>query len=787
MISPANALTRGISRSKLSSITVYLATSRHWPRSCVRALATAGLLLILLVAAGPSVAQDDQDQNDPPARVARLAYVEGAVSFQPAGEHDWVQAVPNRPMTTGDKLWADQNSRAELQLGSAVIRLSANTGVTILNLDDQTVQLELSSGTINARVHDLDPSTDFEIDTPNLAFTVSQPGVYRLDASEDGSSTAVAIRSGEGEATGNGQTYTIRRGQLATFNGTDALNADVEQIPGTDQFDTWASERDRRYDNSRSAQYLSRDLVGYEDLDDNGDWRDDANYGHVWYPSRVEAGWAPYQEGHWDWIDPWGYTWVDDESWGYAPFHYGRWVSVRGRWGWVPGPATERPVYAPALVVFVGGGGSGNIGWFPLGPREVYVPSYPVSRGYMNRVNVSSTTVNVTTVTNVYNTTVVNRSTNITNVTYANRSVPGAVVAVPQTAFTGAQPVAHARVQVSAQQVASMPMSARVAVNPTRASVLGARAATANHVSVPPAAVVNRQVIAKKSPPPPPPSFAARQQAMASNPGQPLARTKLSSLRPAAGGATTAAQRVKVAPPGKPATPTTGHPNNPAITNRPEGAPAANQPAPANRPKPNRPITNQPTPGNRPAASRPPANQPPVERPNNRPEENRPSANQPPPNNRPDMNRPAQPPPARPPMEQPNNRPESNRPNMNRPPANQPPAERPNNPPARPSENQPAPSNRPEVNRPAQPPPARPPAEQPRRPEVNRPPANRPQPNENRPPERPNTPAPAARQPERTPPESRPAPPPKQPPEKQKPEPEPKQDKKENQQRPQDD
>ena len=112
-------------------------------------------------------------------------------------------------------------------------------------------------------------------------------------------------------------------------------------------------------------------------LDDNGDWRPESSYGNVWFP-HVSAGWAPYRDGHWAWVDPWGWTWVDDEPWGYAPFHYGRWMSVEGRWGWVPGPMEVAPVYAPALVVFVGGGGGfgGNMGWFPLGPREVYVPSY---------------------------------------------------------------------------------------------------------------------------------------------------------------------------------------------------------------------------------------------------------------------------------------------------------------------------------------------------------------------------------------------------------------------------
>jgi hypothetical protein len=398
-----------------------------------------------------ATAQDQQD--DPPSRVARLGYMQGSVSFQPAGEEDWVQAVANRPMTTGDKLWADKDSRAELQLGSAVIRLSENTGVSFLNLDDHTVQLQLSSGAINVRVRHLDQDDDFEVDTPNLAFTISQPGSYRLNASEDGTYTVVGLRDGGGQATGNGQTYTLHAGQRGTFSGTDSLNADVEDIGGPDQFDNWAYARDHRYDESRSAQYLSRDVVGYEDLDDNGDWRDDSNYGHVWFP-HIEAGWAPYHTGHWDWISPWGYTWVDDSPWGYAPFHYGRWVTVGGRWGWIAGPVNVQAVYAPALVVFIGGGPGGfggNVGWFPLGPREVYVPPYQVSRGYMTQVNVSNTTVNTTVITNVYNTTIINKSTTITNLTYANRNVQGAVMVVPQRAFAGAQPVAHAESEVTLQ------------------------------------------------------------------------------------------------------------------------------------------------------------------------------------------------------------------------------------------------------------------------------------------------------------------------------------------------
>jgi hypothetical protein len=207
--------------------------------------------------------QDQQDQqDDPPSRVARIGYLEGSVSFQPAGETDWVQAVANRPMTTGDKLWSDKDSRAELQLGSAVIRMDANTGVSFLNLDDNTVQIQLTSGAVNIRVRRLDQNDVFEIDTPNLAFSVSQPGNYRVKASEDGANTVVSVREGGGQSTGNGQTYTLHVGQTGTFSGTDSLNADVVDIRGPDQFDDWAYQRDHRFDNSRSAQYVSHDVVG---------------------------------------------------------------------------------------------------------------------------------------------------------------------------------------------------------------------------------------------------------------------------------------------------------------------------------------------------------------------------------------------------------------------------------------------------------------------------------------------------------------------------------------------
>jgi hypothetical protein len=567
---------------------------------------------------------------------------------------------------------------------------------------------------------------DFEIDTPNLAFVITQPGSYRIDVSEDGSDTDVTVRSGYGEATGNGQSYSLQTGQVGFFMGTQSLEADVESIGDEDAFDTWADGRDHRYDISPSAHYLSPDVVGFQDLDDYGDWRDDGAYGHVWFPNRVDVGWAPYHTGHWAWIDPWGYTWVDDSPWGYAPFHYGRWVSVGGRWGWIAGPPEVAPVYAPALVVFVGGGPGfgGNVGWFPLGPREVYVPTYPVSRTYMTQINVSNTTVNTTVVTNVYNTTVINKTTTITNITYANRTVPGAVTAVPQNAFASAQPVAKVAVRMTPQQIAAAPVAAHVAVAPTREAVLGSKASTAGHVTAPPAAVASRQVVAKKTPPPPPVPFAKKQQALAAHPGQPIPRRELASLRPPAA----ARPAVRVAPPAKAATPTTGHP--PANAAVKPGPPVTHpgQPAAAARPAP--PATARPAQPAPAAAAKPtpppsakqPENRPPTA-PANHPEANRPAAS--PPNNRPATNRPAEAP-AHPPAAQPN-KPAAQ---PNRPPAPQPsrpaepshaPAAQPNKP--EPNRTEPAAKPAPQAHPPAAAKPAAPPAKkEPTKPEEKKPP-----------------------------------------------------------------
>ena len=571
-------------------------------------------LMVALLAPQRALADDD----DPPSRVARLGFTSGAVSFQPAGTDDWVSAVVNRPITTGDKLWSDQDSRAELNLGSASIRTSSMTGFSFLNLTDNVTQIQLTAGTLRVRVKRLDENETFEIDTPNLAFSVLRPGVYRIDVNENGDATMIKVRGGQGEITGGGSAFDLRPGEVGTFNGTDQLTADIENYGDDegDDFDAWCADRDRHEDLSVSARYVSPDVIGYQDLDEYGGWRPVPEYGEVWFPHTTIVGWAPYRYGHWAYVAPWGYTWIDDSPWGFAPFHYGRWINYNGVWGWVPCPPPApgvvyvRPVYAPALVAWVGGphfavgigvgGGFGagvNVGWFPLGPREVYVPSYHVSRTYINNVNVSNTVVNTTVINNVYNTTIVNRNTTVINnttvihQTYVNQRVAGAVTATTPQAFTSAQPVARNVVRIDTREVATAPVNAYTpAVPPAKQSVLGSGAVARVH---PPAVLETRTVVAKVPPPPPPVAFARQRQAIEANGGRPLAISQERQIQPQ--NVQTAHPMVKIAPPSTPNARRTfqgvgnsvnqgGNPNPPNATHGPQGA---NQPGtPSNNGQP---------------------------------------------------------------------------------------------------------------------------------------------------------------------------------------------------------
>ena len=363
--------------------------SPWWQRG---SLWLVGALLLAFALALPARAQQPADA-DPPGRVARLNLAEGALSFSPAGTDEWSAAPYNRPLTDGDRLWAPERARAELDTGNALIHMDGQTSLVLTQVDDQIVQLQLTQGSLRFRLKGLYSGDRFEVDTPNLAFVASTAGEYRIDVDPTGGSTRVRVISGGALLYGeNGGSAEVDSGRQVAFSGRNLDPVSGQYASGSDSFDAWAVARNRAVDQSQAARYVAPGTVGYSQLDQFGNWQTDTSYGPVWYPSSVPAGWAPYRDGQWSYIEPWGWTWVDDAPWGFAPFHYGRWVQSGSRWGWVPGSTSQRAYYAPALVAF---GGNGNVSWqigageswFPLAPGEPWWPGYGASDRYIGRFN----------------------------------------------------------------------------------------------------------------------------------------------------------------------------------------------------------------------------------------------------------------------------------------------------------------------------------------------------------------------------------------------------------------
>ncbi len=141
---------------------------------------------------------------DPPDIVARINFSQGPVSFRPGSLDEWAPASLNYPLTVGDHIWADEGGRAELHIGSAALRVDQGTELSFLNLDEQTVQVSVTQGTINVRLRRLDPGDAFEIDAPNSVVTLLQPGSYTVSVTGD-DSMSLAVRAGQAEVSASGQ------------------------------------------------------------------------------------------------------------------------------------------------------------------------------------------------------------------------------------------------------------------------------------------------------------------------------------------------------------------------------------------------------------------------------------------------------------------------------------------------------------------------------------------------------------------------------------------------------
>ncbi len=448
-----------------------------------------------LTSVSACMAQGYTDPNtpvDPPGRVARISVLQGEVSLEPAGANSFSQAELNYPLTIGDRVYADLQALTELETAGLAVRMSNGADVTLTNLTDAVAQFGLAQGSIRVSTRDT-PAPDgssgvVEIDTPNGTIWVQAAGDIRVDAYPQNNTTVVTVTSGQVEVVGPNLDQTLGPNEAVQLSGTNQVSAQFVGAAAPDALDQFDDTRENQYQSTiaQESQYVSPDIIGGEDLASYGAWAPDPSYGAVWYPRGVAVDWVPYHNGRWVYIRPWGWTWVESEPWGFAPFHYGRWANFGGRWGWIPGPPPTvvarpiHPVYSPALVAFVGSSGFGVTAWFPLGPGEAFVPSYAASTAYVNRVNV----------TNIYNRNraqvqagLANRTTNLyvsntTNLVYANRTL--GISAVNQNDFAAGRHVERSQpVRIDStmrQQLNQAPVAVRPTATPVATGVAQAPA-----------------------------------------------------------------------------------------------------------------------------------------------------------------------------------------------------------------------------------------------------------------------------------------------------------------------
>jgi len=440
-----------------------------------------------LISPGLSAAQERYPS------VARISFVSGPVSYSRGDDPDeWDDAIENVPLTIGDRIYAPEDGRAELQLPSGnFVRLAPRSYFSALNLSDDIKQFYLGEGAASFNIRRLRSDEVIEIDTPNVSVTLDQPGRYRIAVDEDGNSR-ISVRRGRVIVAANGRQITVENSEIRIY-GTDSPRYEIVGLPATDAFDRWVAERDDRFDRAYSgaSRYASEEIIGVEDLSDYGRWENIPEYGYAWTPSVVAAGWAPFSVGRWFWQDPWGWTWISGERWGWATSHYGRWMPYRSRWYWVPVRPRTRVIYAPACVEFVRV--RDHVGWFPLHPRDRFIPWW--ERRDRRSIN--------------------------QNITYVNRPY---VTVVNQNTFISARPVTKhiVRDSVVLQEASSARMTSESLPIPSRSSLRIVSETGERRNQGPSANVLARAAVVRTAPPAPPPTFQEKLPEIQKSQGKPI-------------------------------------------------------------------------------------------------------------------------------------------------------------------------------------------------------------------------------------------------------------------------
>jgi hypothetical protein len=333
---------------------------------------------------------------------ARIERVDGQVglnrSLDQTQNAQWVEATANTPISVGDRVITRDNSRTDIAFtGRNFATLQANTSLDVLELSNQKNQLALREGSALFDVGSLPSGELFEVATPCGAVDVKQAGLYQVAIDEQGNAVANTL-NGLAEVVGQSGTGEIQRGESLTLScqsGQGAVLSRIDRGQAGGLVDSYYRYRyPKRYDGRyinydtylsdpyyydpyrsyTSYKYVSEYIPGVEDLDDYGNWQYVSNYGYCWHP-YAETAWAPYQSGYWGMDYPFGLTWISNEPWGYAPYHYGSWTYASNEWFWVPETVSTYPAYSPALVAFIPVSQS-TVAWVALGPGDPYTSFY---------------------------------------------------------------------------------------------------------------------------------------------------------------------------------------------------------------------------------------------------------------------------------------------------------------------------------------------------------------------------------------------------------------------------
>lgn len=337
--------------------------------------------LINIPAAGVTALADDDDEPEITDRVARISFIEGEARVRRSGSADWEKLSLNLPLVEGDEISTYPGSRIEIQFDkNRHLRLDANSYLQVVTLKDEGIALSLSLGSLSLRLTSFDKARSFfEIDAPKTTIAMQKAGRYRIDAGKEGEREVRAgvTEGGEARIYSDNAGFTLKDGRSTRIyiDGPDAgewENGDASRF--NDEFSEWVANREevvaKRLRTSYYDKYYDDDIYGADDLNDNGDWINTADYGYVWSPGRLAlaqySSWSPYRYGQWRWMQPFGWIWVNDEPWGWATYHHGRWFSYNGRWVWSPYGfyRSTRSWWSPALVVI--NIINNNVCWYPL-------------------------------------------------------------------------------------------------------------------------------------------------------------------------------------------------------------------------------------------------------------------------------------------------------------------------------------------------------------------------------------------------------------------------------------